>query len=153
MKQVFFVLLAGIVLAGIGGCKADKTSARGFRLPDGSSELGQMVFLSKGCNGCHTISNVALPEPTTPGPVSVTLGGKVTKIKTYGELVSSIINPSHKLISNYPEEQVSVDGRSLMPDFNTQLSVQELIDLVAFISDQYEVVIPEYNYRTYHYGQ
>ena len=93
-----------------------------------------------------------MPPFLGTGPVSVTLGGEVTKVKTYGELVTSIINPSHKLAERYPEEEVSIEGESLMPVINDVLTVQQLIDLVSFLQAQYEVTPPEhYPYALYAY--
>jgi hypothetical protein len=92
-----------------------------------------------------------LPAPEEPGPVTVILGGEVQTIKTYGELVSSVINPSHKLIRGYPKDEVSQDGESLMTIYNDRMTVQQLIDLVAFLQSRYEVVIPEYTYYGYRY--
>jgi hypothetical protein len=92
-----------------------------------------------------------LPAPQSPGPVTVVLGGETQTIKTYGELVSSVINPSHKLIRGYPEEEVSQDGKSLMTVYNDRMTVQQLIDLVAFLQSKYEVVVPEYTYYGYRY--
>lgn len=149
--RILFVLLITLTISISAGCGVDKKSERGFQLPDGNAELGQVVFLAKQCNACHQVSDLSLPKSETEGPVSIVLGGKVSRVKTYGELVSSIINPSHKLMANQDESAISVDGESLMPDVNSKISVQELIDLVAFLSEQYEVVVPDYQYRRYQY--
>jgi hypothetical protein len=55
------------------------------------------------------------------------------------------------LIRGYPEETVSQDGKSLMLVYNDRMTVQQLIDLVAFLQSKYEVVIPEYTYYGYRY--
>jgi hypothetical protein len=83
----------------------------------------------------------------------VTLGGEVTRVKTYGELVTSIINPSHRLAQGYPTEEVSAAGESLMAlaYLNDVMTVQQLIDLVAFLQARYEVRPPAYDADWYLY--
>jgi hypothetical protein len=70
------------------------------------------------------------------------LGGASRRVRTYGDLVTSIINPTHRLIAGFPAEQVSRDGESLMPVLNDVMTVQQLIDLVALLQSSYEVVPP-----------
>lgn len=152
MKRMLFLALAAFCLMAVGGCDTGPKSAAGFRLPDGDPDLGEATFVELECTSCHVISNHELPEPTHKGPVQVTLGGEVTRVKTYGELVTSIINPSHKLVRWYPEEEVSKDGKSLMPYFNDRMTVSQLIDLVAFLQSHYDVVIPRYEYPQYQYA-
>ena len=133
------------------GCAPAPESGRAFRLPDGDPIIGQQAFLSLQCHACHTISGVDLPSINLEAPVTVMLGGPTTRVKTYGELVTSIINPSHKLIKRYPEEEISSEGQSFMPTVNEFMTVQQLIDLVAFLQDQYQVVVPEpYPYTPYY---
>lgn len=141
-------LILASVLA-LGGCDEDRTmSERGFRLPDGNAQAGRETFLYMHCNQCHTIQGEELP--TIPGfEPFVELGGSVTRVKTYGELVTAIINPSHKLANGYPEELVSVNGRSKMYNYNGFMTVQELTDIVMFLQPHYDVVPPEFHYRVY----
>jgi sulfur-oxidizing protein SoxX len=132
------------------GCAPEPESGRAFRLPDGDPIIGKQVFLRLQCHACHIIPGVVLPSINLAAPVTVTLGGPTTRVKTYGQLVTSIINPSHKLIKRYPEDEISSDGRSFMPTMNEFMTVQQLIDLVAFLQGQYQVVVPEpYPYRPY----
>ena len=136
----------------LAACDVGPTSGAGFRLPDGDPEAGAATFVALQCNSCHVISNYELPPPAEKGPVEVTLGGEVTRVRTYGELVTSIINPSHKLVRWYPKEQVSRDGKSLMPLFNDRMTVRQLINLVAFLQPHYDVVVPRYEYPEYQYA-
>ena len=133
------------------GCGTGPKSAAGFRLPDGDSAKGEQSFLGLGCHGCHTVEGAELPEPLTVGPVRVALGGQVTRVKTYGELVSSVINPSHRIAPSAGPEGVTEDGESVMRVYNDTMTVQQLIDLVAFLQSHYEVVPPEYIYPRYGY--
>ena len=73
----------------------------------------------------------------------VVLGGEVRQVKTYGALVTSIINPSHSLAPGYPKELITKDNQSAMANFNDTMTVRQLIDLVAFLQSRYEFVPPE----------
>jgi hypothetical protein len=93
-----------------------------------------------------------MPAPQVEGPVMVVLGGGVTRVKSYGELVTSIINPSHRLARRHPAGKISQEGQSLMTPYNDVMTVTQLIDLVAFLQAQYDVVPrPGYQYRVYKY--
>ena len=72
------------------------------------------------------------------------LGGPTARVTSYGALVTSIINPSHKLIRGYPAEEIAANGESIMSlaNLNDVVTVQELIDLVAFLQVVYEVAPP-----------
>lgn len=150
MKLVRIVALL-VAACCLSGCPGSPESARGFRLPDGDAEAGRAAFVALQCHACHQVADVELPSFPGTAPVSVELGGQVSRVKTYGDLVTSIINPSHKLIRRYPEDQVSRDGESLMPVLNDVMTVQQLVDLVAFLQPNYEVVPPLYTYPEYSY--
>jgi hypothetical protein len=137
----------------LAACAPSPESPRGFRLPDGDAIAGEATFVRLQCHGCHQIEGLELPEflGTTAVVVKVSLGGEVTRVKTYGELVTSIINPSHRLIPGYPREQVSTNGASLMTVYNDWMTVQQLIDLVAFLQSHYEVVPPDYEFYRFNY--
>ena len=145
--SVIAILLATAVLGS--GCDADKMmSESGFRLPDGDAQAGRETFLYMQCNQCHTIQGEELPEIAGSEPY-VKLGGAVSTVKTYGELVTAIINPSHKLADGYAKDKVSEDGVSNMYVYNNFMTVQELTDLVMFLQPHYNVVLPQLQYRVY----
>ena len=145
MKKLSILLL---LIALVSGCERDMMSERGFALPEGDAVVGRDVFLYMQCNQCHTVVNEDMP--VVPGfEPYVELGGEVSTVKTYGELVTSIINPSHKLAKGYAEQLVSEEGESNMYNYNRYMTVQELIDLVMFLQPHYDVVVPEFHYRMY----
>ncbi len=148
MKTAATLALLVSAVALLGGCDRDMMSERGFSLPEGNPMAGRETFLYMQCNQCHTIDGETLPRVPGYEPF-VELGGQVTRVKTYGELVTSIINPSHKLAEGYPEDLVAEDGKSKMYVYNGYMTVQELIDLVAFLQPHYDVVIPAFQYRVY----
>lgn len=147
-KTTFILVLAALV--GLSGCEADRMSEKGFSLPEGNALNGKEAFVYMHCHECHTIVDEELPSIALADPPFVELGGKVTRVKTYGQLVTAIINPSHKLAQGYPVEVVSNDGEtSKMPIYNGYMTVQELIDIVAFLQPHYDVYVPQYEYRIY----
>ena len=150
MKTVLTMVLC-LFVAGLQGCDRGPKSAHGFRLPDGDAEKGQEIFTKLQCTACHTVSGADLGEPLAKGPVDVELGGEVTRVQTYGELVTSVINPSHKLAEGYPVEAITKDGESAMMNYNYIMTVQQLVDLVAFLQPHYQVVVPQYDYPMYHF--
>lgn len=132
------------------GCPTSEKSSIGFRLPEGDIERGKTAFIGLGCIQCHLVDGEdAMPEPVKPREVYVVLGGEVKHIKTYGQLVTSIINPSHVIDRQYRDKYVDGDGKSIMPDFSEVMTVRQMIDLVEFLQAQYEVVIPEFAYDGY----
>ena len=149
MKRFSALTLLLTCVLVLSGCDEDRTmSERGFRLPEGDGMAGRETFLYMHCNQCHTIQGEELP--TIPGfEPFVELGGAVTRVKTYGELVTAIINPSHKLADGYAKDLVSEDGKSKMYVYNGFMTVQELTDLVMFLQPHYDVVPPEFHYRVY----
>ena len=142
-----FILVTCLAL--FSGCDRDPMSERGFRLPDGDPVEGRAVFLYMQCYQCHTVAGEDFPVNQWAEPPYVELGGKVSRVKTYGQLVTAIVNPSHKLADGYPEELVSEDGESKMYVYNDHMTVQELTDLVRFLQPHYDVVTPRHNYRVH----
>ncbi len=142
----FFLFIAFLTLS---ACGADRMSERGFSLPAGNAIAGKEAFIYMHCHECHSIDGEELPVIARAEPPIVELGGLVTRVKTYGELVTSIINPSHRLAPGYPLETITVEGQSRMPIYNGHMTVQELIDIVAYLQPHYDVFVPKYEYRVY----
>jgi hypothetical protein len=127
-------------LAAVAAC--GPASPFGFRLPDGDAAAGRQAFVALGCNACHEVAGV--PIEYLEGIAHVQLGGKTTHLRTYGELVTSIINPSHKIAPRHREAGAVLEGESVMTYLylNQIMTVQELVDLVAFLQPTYDVVPP-----------
>lgn len=130
----------GLTLALLAGCEPSPNSSRGFRLPDGEAEKGKQAFLELKCNKCHKVDGVELPAP---GSFNLTLGGETQRVRTYGELVTSIINPSHVISQQY-QIQLTNAKESPMPRFNHEMTVEQMIDLVAFLQPRYKLIEPSY---------
>jgi mono/diheme cytochrome c family protein len=117
-------------------------SPLGFRLPDGNAAAGQEAFVALHCNACHEVDGVEVEH--LGGIAHVRLGGETARVRTYGELVTSIINPSHRIAPMNRDEGATPEGASLMSYvyLNDVTTVQQLVDLVAFLQPTYEIVQP-----------
>jgi len=142
-----FVLLYGGLL--ISSCN---DQARGFALPEGNIEQGKATFERFTCNECHSISDIEWKGGIDN--LKILLGGETSTPKSYGDLVTSVINPSHKIALRYKEQTASLTtekGLSKMKNYNEVMTVQELIDLVAFLQSEYKVSAPPTDYYPYYY--
>lgn len=136
----------------LSGCEYGPNTGKGFSLPEGDVTRGKATFVSLGCNNCHSISDIdQLPSADVDQP-RVRLGGTVSQVKTYGDLVTSVINPSHKVAKRLNQGAVmSEEGNSMMKNYNDVMTVTQLVDLVTFLEDNYEVVVyPKTSYRSYY---
>ena len=118
------------------------TQGVGFALPEGNATLGQKSFIELNCNQCHSVGPIEWAGSEEAGDVLVELGGDVTKIKSYGELVTSVINPSHKIASKYRDVGSTSEGTSKMRIYNEVMTVQDLVDVVTFLQGEYNLVPP-----------
>jgi hypothetical protein len=124
MKIRLDIALLLVAVAILSGCDQEaRMSQQGFRLPDGDADAGRAAFLYMQCHQCHTIAGEQLPEIPGMDPPYVELGGKVSRVKTYGELITAIINPSHKLARGYAKEVVADNGESHMYIYNSHMTV------------------------------
>lgn len=135
------LLMVGLL--GMAGCTKEST---GFALPQGDVAAGKRVFVELRCNDCHSISDIEYAESEVPveymgkkttGKIHVVLGGKTTRYRTQGELVASVINPGHKISTSYARHLAIAD--SPMRTYNQVMTVQELIDLVTFLQEEYDI--------------
>lgn len=128
----------------LGACKTYPDYAGDFRFPimRGDIARGEQAFVSLGCNLCHAVEGVNLARPSIT-PVTVVLGGELMFAKTYGDLVTSIINPDHVLSERYLE-QLPKDERRAVNDspmyVNPEMKVTEMIDIVTFLNSRYSLL-------------
>ncbi len=118
-------------------------SPEGFVLPPGDPVAGQVAFVDLGCAACHTVNGVDLGEVGPVGDLIVQLGGEVPRKKTYGQLVTEIIHPSEVILQAH-SDYTAPEGSSMMPDLTDQMSVRQMADLVSFLQEHYEVVVPDF---------
>lgn len=99
----------------------------------GDPAKGPTLALAHGCKGCHSLDPNANPKPT--GPTWFQLGDTAANMvpgQSPGLYIyTSITNPSAFVVPDYPD--------NIMPKtFGTDLSKQDLADLVAYILSQHQ---------------
>ena len=141
--SILFLLIVSLAI--VWGCDPQ---ALGFSLPVGNAEDGKTVFTSMACNQCHSVEDIKwLGEEGID--FHLHLGGEVTRVRSYGDLVTSIINPSHKISSQFKGEIPGGKKQSPMPTYNQVMTVQELIDLVTFLEGTYKLKPPPTHYTVW----
>ena len=146
MKKLFQAertIIHGVLIATsllISACAEKVEPVKNFVLPAGDVVAGQQVFESVGCRFCHSIADLEMPAFHSEQVLDIQLGGQVYKVQSYGELLTSVVNPEHKKLAKHLK-QLPTEGKELdspMPDFNDVMTVRQLIDLTAFLHSRYE---------------
>jgi mono/diheme cytochrome c family protein len=138
IRMVATLVLAAIVT----GCSYQPR----FALPveRGSIDAGRQAFIDHRCHACHTVAGVRLPELAGASAPLLELGGETGYVKAYSELVTSIINPNHRISEQYREQmrnRAIAPLTSPMPAAHVDtMTVRQLIDLVAFLDSRYVLV-------------
>lgn len=124
-----FLFLPSIVLAANAPSAPKVPQGWKFTLPDGDANAGKTVFLHTKCYSCHTleVSGEKLPAPRSKG-AGPNLNGYAALPKEY--LAEAIIK-FHPVVA--APGYVVKEGRAAMGEYNHFLTVQEVIDLVAFL--------------------
>jgi sulfur-oxidizing protein SoxX len=122
------------------GCDSGAMSARGFSFPVGDVDKGRAVFLESNCLACHTLKGIENLASDQQIENPIKLGGGVSRTITYAELLTSVINPSHKVAEGYERDKVLADGKSVMRNYNDTMTVTELTNLVTFLETKYDLI-------------
>ena len=120
-------------------CVPGPESPKGFSLPLGDKVRGEKVFAKYQCLACHTLADKEDDDLIYELQERVPLGGRVSNIVTYADLVTSIINPSHKISTRLQRDKVAEENKSKMQNFNDVMTVSELVDLVSFLQPKYQL--------------
>jgi hypothetical protein len=138
-------LIATVASAFLAGCQRqdleeESNSPRGFALPDGDAERGTKAFVALRCTACHEVAGLEdeLPRPTANPQTGVKLGGLAMREPSDGELLTSIVNPSHQIYPAGEQERITSGEGSRMANLNEVMTVQQILDLVAFLHERYE---------------
>src|SRR5262249_7972884 len=101
-----------------------------FTWPKGDAARGRDVFVKLECQSCHEVRGERFPAPTEPDKVGPELSamGPLHEPEYFAE---AIINPSAVIERGKGYE--APDGSSKMPSYNDSVTVQEVIDLVAYL--------------------
>jgi sulfur-oxidizing protein SoxX len=154
MRRLFGFMLVAAVIGLVPACELGQEWRSGIHLPAGDATRGEALFASLGCISCHAVGNAEFSGTAQTGPVRVRLGSKAGRRMSYGQLVTSIVNPSHRLAPQYFSDNISENGESLMANYNDALTVTQLTDLVAYLQTHYEDVLrPGFQYPAYTYGK
>jgi mono/diheme cytochrome c family protein len=148
MSKLILLLSTIFLVISLVACDSGPDSPKGFSLPEGDAVKGEKVFMNYKCLSCHKLDGFDYDSTNKEMEPAIPLGGITSRVKTYADLVTSIINPSHKLSLHYKLQATQADGTSNMPAFNDVMTITELVDLVTFLQGKYEV--PPYEYT--HYG-
>jgi Cu/Ag efflux protein CusF len=100
-----------------------------FTMPKGDPEKGREVFEKYVCYVCHEVRGEKFPA-AAPGSA---LGPELSQMGPMHPLeffTESVINPSAHAAKKYR----GPDGKSTMPANNDRMTVQELIDLSAYMA-------------------
>ena len=100
-----------------------------FELPAGDADDGKAVFMKMRCFTCHAVRVPGEPAPADMGDVGPALGSGYAKLPA--EYLAESIMKAHAVVAapGYrPREDVAGMG-----NYNYFLTVQELLDLVAFL--------------------
>ena len=100
------------------------------------------LFVGSVRGGARRWIDVELVTDPIVGALVGEIGHRHGTVRTYGELVTAVINPSHHLAGEYRRAVGSSDAKSPMRDHNGTMTVQELIDLVAFLQSTYSEFLP-----------
>jgi cytochrome c2 len=141
LKSILAVLIAAQALAlGLslyaGGAPAAPKVPQGwkFTFPDGDSKAGKTVFMNMQCYTCHTIKTRGEKLPSGAGGIGPDLMAYSALPKEY--LAESIIK-AHTVVA--APGYVVKEGKAAMGNYNHFMTIQEMIDIVAFLKQGSEV--------------
>ena len=147
MRTSRLAIVAALSMAILGtGCTYYPTF--GFPVEEGNIEAGRQAFVDHRCHQCHSIAGLRLPELAGASAPMLELGGETSLVKAYSELVTSIINPDHRISLRYIEQQRPPVAplTSPMPMAHIEtMTVRQVIDLVAFLDSRY-ILIDDYDF-------
>lgn len=139
----FFVTSLGLISLIMSGCAPSPQSTQGFVFPEGDLVRGQATFVELKCYECHQVDGVSdLPAAVVDSGKVVILGGEVRKTKTYGDLLTAIIHPEQAVTARAADRTMSDET---MPVVNDVMTVQQMLDLVTFLSPRYQKLEPLYH--------
>ena len=101
-----------------------------FTWPPGNAAKGREVFQKLECYSCHEVRGEHFPAPIDTGRLGPELSA-MGQMHPPEYLAESIINPGAVIEQNHG--YAAPDGSSKMPSYSESLTLQETIDLVAYL--------------------
>ena len=130
MNWKFFLALSFLILAACG--------SQSLYIPDGNPATGKIVFSNYRCYSCHDVKGESYPAPSAITPTYISFGQGDIGSREY--LMESIIAPSHRFAiprppvgQKYSDQNIRSGTRSRMRDYSNEMTVREMLDLVAYI--------------------
>ena len=107
-------------------------------LPSGKSEVGQTLFVEKGCHQCHSAGSSKLPPVDLAPRLVIELGGDLHSAWTRDDYARAIMDPNHLVSEDYRVAMIRLGDHfkaenSPMPSFSDLLRVSELVHLTTFL--------------------
>lgn len=99
-----------------------------FTWPKGDPVKGREVFVKLECYSCHAVKGGKLPAPGGEVGPELSVMGPLHDAEYFAE---AIINPNVVIQKDRGYE--AADGSSKMPSYGDLVTVQEVIDLVAYL--------------------
>jgi mono/diheme cytochrome c family protein len=99
-----------------------------FTWPQGDPVKGREVFVKLECYRCHEVKGEKFPAPSGEVGPELSAMGPLHEAEYFAE---SIIKP--KAVVEKGKGYEAADGASKMPSYNDLVTVQEVIDLVAYL--------------------
>jgi sulfur-oxidizing protein SoxX len=135
------LLLAATVAATLAACAPN--TALLVRFPLGNVQRGREAFVALECNACHRVDGIELAQRPGAPPIDVALGGHTPRIETYGDILTAIVNPSHRLARSYSATAGRDRLSPMAGEFlNEVMTTQQLVDVAAFLRTEYDYVPP-----------
>lgn len=110
-----------------------------FALPPGNVDAGRKAYADLECFKCHAVQGEEFPAPQADqGGVGPDLSG-MGPMHPAEYFAEAIINPNASAawrIKHHKEEKkgyLGPDGKTKMPSYDGAMTVQQLIDLVAYL--------------------
>jgi sulfur-oxidizing protein SoxX len=100
-----------------------------FTLPKGDAAAGRAAFEKFECFKCHEVKGEKFPAPSD----TANAGPELAHMSAHHPpefFAESIVNPRAVVDRGY----AAPDGSSKMPSFNDSMTVQEMVDLVAYLT-------------------
>jgi mono/diheme cytochrome c family protein len=134
--SIFAALVCILILP---SCDKGANSPRGFSLPQGDPVIGKQVFVKHNCLSCHSVAGLSDDNVEREWSPPIVLGSNSSIVMTYAQLVTGIINPSHRLSRGESWSNSDENGDSIMRNYNDVLTVSELVDVVTYLQPHYKV--------------
>jgi hypothetical protein len=138
-KEVVIITVASLLAAA-----CTYTPVFEFPREQGDIAAGRQAFIDHRCHQCHSIAGERLPALAGADAPMLELGGPTTIVRSYGDLMTSVINPNHRISEKYRDQLllnavVPLDSPMPMPHIDT-MTVRQLIDLVSFLDSKYQLI-------------